>query len=113
MGGGVHPIAYDKRADVVLSSAIDTKSNLNSDIFENIAMSIGVPVTQYDAYYKLIDESLPARRNKIAHGEYLDLNADDFRGLSDEVIKLLRMYKTDIENLASESAFKAAAPAVA
>lgn len=102
-----------ERADLVLSSAIDTKSNLNSDIFENIAMSIGVPVTPYDAYYNLIDESLLARRNKIAHGEYLDLSADDFRGLSDEVIKLLRMYKTDIENLASVSAFKAAAPAAA
>lgn len=102
-----------ERADLVLSNAINTKSNLNSDIFENIAMSIGVPVTPYDAYYNLINESLLARRNKIAHGEYLDLSADDFRGLSDEVIKLLRMYKTDIENLASVSAFKAAAPAAA
>lgn len=99
-----------ERADLVLSSAINTKSNLNSDIFENIAMSIGVPVKPYAAYYNLIDVSLLARRNKIAHGEYLDLSSDDFRGLSDEVIKLLRMYKTDIENLASISAFKAAAP---
>lgn len=96
-----------ERADLVLSSAIDTKSNLNSDVFENIAMSIGVPVKPYDSYYKLIDESLLARRNKIAHGEYLDLIGEDFRGLSDEVVKLLRMYKTDIENLASVSAFKA------
>jgi hypothetical protein len=96
-----------ERADLVLSSAIDTKSNLNSNIFENIAMSIGVPVRSYDSYYNLIDESLLARRNKIAHGEYLDLSEEDFRGLSDEVIKLLRMYKTDIENLASVGAFKA------
>ncbi len=95
-----------ERADLALSSAIDTKSNLKSEIFENIAVSIGVPVTSYDAYYKFIDESLLARRNKIAHGEYLDLNADDFRRLADEVIKLLRIYKTDIEKLASMSAFK-------
>lgn len=96
-----------ERADLILSSAIDTKSNLNSEIFENIALSIGVPVGSYDAYYNLIDESLLARRNKIAHGEYLDLDADDFRGLADEILKLLRMFKTDIENLASMSAFKA------
>lgn len=98
-----------ERADLVLSNAIDTKSNLNSDIFENIAMSIGVPVRPYDSYYNLIDVSLLARRNKIAHGEYLDLRVEDFRGLSDDVVKLLRMYKTDVENLASVSAFRAIA----
>lgn len=95
-----------ERADLVLSSAIDTKSNLNSDTFENIAMSIGVPIRTYDSYYNLIDVSLLARRNKIAHGEYLDLSAEDFRELSDKVAKLLRMYKTDIENLASLGAYK-------
>ena len=96
-----------ERADLILSSAIDTKSNLNSDIFENIALSIGVSVKPYDSYYNLIDVSLLARRNKSAHGEYLDLRVEDFRKLSDEVVKLLRMYKTDIENMASVSAFKA------
>lgn len=94
------------RADLVLSSAIDTKSNLNSAIFENIALSIGITLSSYDAYYKLIDESLLARRNKIAHGEYLDLDSETFRELADEVINLLRMYKTDIENLAMVGAFK-------
>lgn len=96
------------RADLMLASAIDTKSNLNSEVFENIATSIGVPVSSYDAYFKMIDESLLDRRNKIAHGEYLDLNAEDFRSLSDEMISLMRMYKTDIENLASIGAFKIA-----
>ena len=46
------------------------------------------------------------RRNGIAHGEYLDLSGEDFRTLADEVIKLLRMYKTDIENLASSDAYR-------
>lgn len=96
------------RADLSLSNAIDTKSNLNSETFENIALSIGVQATSYDAYYNLIDESLLGRRNGIAHGEYLDLTAEEFRTLADEIIKLLRMYKTDIENLASTAAYKAA-----
>ncbi|MDF3135315.1 MAE_28990/MAE_18760 family HEPN-like nuclease [Pseudomonas extremaustralis] len=94
------------RADLVLSNAIDTQSNLNSDVFQNIALSLGVPVNPYSSYFNLIDESLLARRNKIAHGEYLDLNEEDFRNLSNEVIKLLRNYKTDIENLASLGAYK-------
>lgn len=95
-----------ERADLVLSNAIDTKSNLNSEIFENIAISIGVSVIPYSSYYKFIDESLLARRNKIAHGESLDVNADDFRTIANNLISLLRMFKNDIENLAVTSAFK-------
>jgi len=101
-----------ERADLVLSNAIDTQSNLNSEVFQNIALSLGVPTSSYSAHFNLIDESLLARRNKIAHGEYLDLNEEDFRNLSNEVIKLLRNYKTDIENLASLGAYRVNAPLV-
>lgn len=96
----------EERADLSLSNAINTKSNLKSEVFVDIAMSLGVPLDPYDAYFNLIDESLLKRRNAIAHGEYLDLDADSFRKLADEVIKLLRMYKTDLQNLASQGAFK-------
>ncbi|WP_200884660.1 MAE_28990/MAE_18760 family HEPN-like nuclease [Burkholderia pseudomallei] len=96
----------NERADLALSNAIDAKSNLNYEVFQNIAVSIGISTAPYDAYYNFIDESLLKRRNGIAHGEYLDLSGDDFRALADEVIKLLRMYKTDIEILASNSAYK-------
>jgi hypothetical protein len=97
----------EQRADLSLSNAINTKSNLKSEVFLDIAMSLGVPLDSYSTYSKLIDESLLARRNAIAHGEYLDLDADAFRGLADEVIKLLRMYKDDLQNQASLGAFRA------
>ena len=96
-----------ERADLALSNAIHTGANLNSDLFANIATSLGVATTHYDSYFNLIDEALLARRNRIAHGEYLDLTADDFRNLANEVVKLLRLYKTDLENLASTDAFLA------
>lgn len=97
------------RADLALASAINTQSNLSSDVFTNIALSLGVAISPYDTYFNLIDESLLARRNRIAHGEYLDLDANDFRALADEVIGLLRMFKTDLENLASLGAYRLAA----
>lgn len=96
----------DVRADLAISNTINTKSNLKSEVFVDIAMSLGVAIDPYDTYFNLIDESLLARRNAIAHGEYLDLDAKAFRALSDEVINLLRMYKTDLQNLASMGAFR-------
>lgn len=94
------------QADLSMSNAVNTESNLSSTVFENIAISIGVSTAPYAAYANLIDKVLLDRRNKIAHGEYLDIDAPAFEHLVEEVLMLLRMYKTDIENLASMQAFR-------
>ena len=93
-------------AKISLSNAINTESNLSSNVFANIATSVGVNIKKYAAHSNLIDESLLNRRNKIAHGDYLDLDIGAFEGLVEEVLLLLRQYKNDIENLASTAAYK-------
>jgi hypothetical protein len=100
------------QANLALSNAVNTESNLSSTVFENIAMSLGIALNQYIPYANLIDKVLLERRNRIAHGEYLDIDWAAFEDLIDEVLKLLRMYKTDIENLASTQAFRVQAPQV-
>ncbi|WP_188064237.1 MAE_28990/MAE_18760 family HEPN-like nuclease [Sphingobium sp. KCTC 72723] len=90
-----------------LSNAINTESNLSSSVFENISGSIGIDTSGYSSYYNLIDESLLKRRNKVAHGEYLDINAIEWKDLADTIIQLMRSYKTDIQNAATLGSFKA------
>ncbi len=97
-----------KQANISLSGAVNTEANLSSVVFENIATSLGISMDRYVAYANLLDKSLLERRNKIAHGEYLDIDAAAFESLADEVLGLMRMYKTDIENMASMSAFRVA-----
>ncbi|NMM11130.1 MAG: hypothetical protein HHJ16_12780 [Polaromonas sp.] len=89
------------------------ESNLSSRVFENIATSVGVTLAPYSAYANLIDKTLVDRRNKIAHGEYLELGAAAYSSFAEDVVKLLRMYKNDIENLASMKAFLRPAVALA
>jgi hypothetical protein len=89
-----------------LTTAIDTESNLSSTVFENISYSIGIETSLYSSYYNLIDTSLLKRRNKIAHGEYLDINAAEWKSLSENVLNLLRSYKTDIQNAATLAVYK-------
>lgn len=84
---------------------VNTESNLKSNVFENIAIAIGIDTTPYKTRYNLIDESLLSRRNKIAHGEILDIDPDAWRDLANDVINLLRQFKNDIENAACTSAF--------
>ena len=86
------------RANLTYEGAIKADSNLKSSVFETIATSIGIDPTNYETKYNLIDESLLSRRNKIAHGEYLDIDFGEFSTLSNEVLSIMRNYKTDIEN---------------
>jgi hypothetical protein len=89
----------DSRAEISFAGSVDTESNLRSMVFERIATSIGVSTAAYETKYILIDKSLVDRRNSIAHGEFLDVDQNDFDKLSDEVIALLRHYKDDLQNM--------------
>jgi hypothetical protein len=102
----------DRPARMNMSSAIDTESNLTSKVFANIATSLDIATTGYETKFNLIDESLVRRRNKVAHGDYLDLEAADFRILADEVLEMMRNYKTDLENAASMATYRRPLPMV-
>jgi HEPN superfamily RiboL-PSP-like protein len=99
-----------KPARMSMRSAIDTESNLTSKVFANIAESIDISLSRYETKFNLIDESLVRRRNRVAHGEYLDLSAADFLVLADEILQMMRSYKTDIENAASLESYKRPTP---
>ena len=94
-----------------LLSAVDTESNLTSKVFVNIATSLDISIDSYTTRFNLIDESLVKRRNKVAHGEYLDLSGRDFGDLVAEILQLMRDYKTDLQNAASRESYKRPMPA--
>lgn len=96
----------DGVAKINLSNAVNTESNLTSKVFENIASAIDIDTAQYDTKFNLIDESLVARRNSIAHGEYLSLSGREFAELVEDILGLMRTYKTDLENAVSLESYK-------
>ena len=106
-------LEMDRPAKMAMSSAINTEANLKSPVFSNIAASLAIDTSKYETRFNLIDESLVKRRNIIAHGEYLDLALDDFLVLADDVIQLMRDYKTDVENAASLKHYKRPTPLLA
>ncbi|QPE02123.1 hypothetical protein IT784_05390 [Salmonella enterica subsp. enterica serovar Typhimurium] len=58
-------------------------------------------VEHFNTKYNFIDESLLKRRNCIAHGEYLDIDANEWRNLSKETLTLMRTFKNEVLNNAS------------
>ncbi len=87
------------------SESISAESNLSSLVFLNITGWIGIDPAPYSTRFTLIDATLLENRNRIAHGEYLSVNAERFYELTDDILEMLRWFKTDIENAAVQNAF--------
>lgn len=94
------------RAYLKMANLIDTESNLSSVVFDEIAVSIGIDPTGFSGRYKQIDNELLKRRNRIAHGEYVDLDPNPCVSLIEDVIGLIRLFKTQVEVAASSEAYR-------
>ncbi|MDB5342495.1 MAG: hypothetical protein JWP89_872 [Schlesneria sp.] len=92
-----------------MTAAINTKSNLNSVVFREIAAVLGIDYSQFATREKLIDEKLLAHRNKIAHGQYLAVEFDEYVALHGEILEMMQEFHDQIENLAMRKAFRSAA----
>ena len=104
----------EKPANLPIRNSIDTQSNLSSAVFRDIAGWIGLDPERYSTKFNLLDESLLKRRNRIAHGSYLELDQPAFADLVDQVVELLRWFKSDLENaLATEAFMKPVTPPAA
>jgi hypothetical protein len=84
---------------------IHAESNLNSDVFINIAGWLGIATGKYSTRFNLIDETLLASRNKIAHGEHLSISPERFETLAEETLEMMEWFKTDIENAVALKSF--------
>ena len=95
----------ERQANLNMSTAINTESNLSSKVFANIAVSLDIDTAMYEPRYKLIDESLVDLRNKVAHGEYLRLGGREFGDLVDNILTIMDWYKMDLMNAAAQGKY--------
>ncbi len=95
-----------KRANIPYEGIINTKSNLNFEVFHDICMIIGIDDKQYETKKNAIDEELLTTRNKIAHGKDLRKDYEDFLNIYEIIITLMRNIKDDILNAAITEKYK-------
>ncbi|WP_016952868.1 MAE_28990/MAE_18760 family HEPN-like nuclease [Anabaena sp. PCC 7108] len=85
--------------------AISTASNLSSEILKEISHILGLDFSLYSTKSKLIDEKLLEARNKIAHGNDLIIDREEYIELHTEVIAMLDIFRNQIENAAVNKDF--------
>ena len=90
---------------------IKTNSNLNSKVFAEIMAAIGLDSSVYEVHYKLIDEVLLNMRNKIAHGEKIEvalsLDENRYDEIHDQMLDLIDLFSVQVLNAAIMEDYKA------
>jgi MAE_28990/MAE_18760-like HEPN len=97
--------SMEERIKIPREGVIKTGSNLSSDILRQILALVGIEYQPYEMKQVLIDEKLLAKRNYIAHGEFLDVDVDSYRELHQEVIEMMDLFKDQIENHAQQKLY--------
>jgi hypothetical protein len=88
----------DRQFRAVDGDLVSAKSNLRSDVLQDICIATGVSYEEFKADSDFIDKILADRRNSIAHGEFLRLTYDDFVEISDRALGLMRKFNNLIDN---------------
>ena len=95
----------NENACIPYKSIIRTESNLSSKVLREIVWCLGLDYSIYETKENLIDINLLKRRNNIAHGEYIDIDPNDYIELRDNFILLMTTFRDQILNSASMKAY--------
>lgn len=113
---------YIKLTNTVLNSAnnvpniqcdkiIDTRSNLNSELFKELMKLLDLDSSIHDTSFNLIDERLLARRNGIAHGENRKrfmLDKKEYDDIHTRIVQILDDLATQIKDAAENKSYRKA-----
>lgn len=94
---------YAIKSNIPYTDVIKTNSNLNSNVFSEIMSTIGLKCDYYETNYTLIDEVLLNMRNRIAHGQKLDilsLDEDRYNEIHDKILSLMVAFSNQVTNAA-------------
>jgi hypothetical protein len=81
-----------------IPDAIDTKSNLNSEVLQQIVLLMGLDFKPFEPFKNFMDEVLLKNRNKIAHGQHNFVDFHTYNEIDKNTLILIRQYKNQIQN---------------
>jgi HEPN superfamily RiboL-PSP-like protein len=88
----------NRRFSKVNEDLINTKANLNYDVFVDICLVCGISTELFADQKVFLDIVLLKRRNEIAHGEETFVSIEDLDELATRTIALMRGFGDLLEN---------------
>ncbi len=96
-----------RRFSRVNEDLVNTKANLNFDVFTDICLVCGVPIRSFVDKATFVDVLLLKRRNAIAHGEDTLVGIEDLDKLTNETVAVIRAFGDALENNVYLKGYKA------
>lgn len=99
----------DVPSSIPYKNQIDTKSNLNSELFKDLMSLVGVDYSIFETSFNMIDEQLLNMRNYIAHGQVLksiSLDEEIYLEINNKVLLMLENLKELLFEYALEEKYK-------
>ena len=90
--------SFERRFSKANDDLVNTKSNLNFNVFSDICRVCAVPGALVDDKSQFVDVFLLKRRNEIAHGEETLVEMDDVDELTSETVAMMRAFGDALEN---------------
>jgi RiboL-PSP-HEPN len=97
----------DQKFKRVNDDLINTKHNLNFDVFTDICIVCGVPFDAFKDRATFVDIVLLKRRNSIAHGEDTLVALAELDDIASDTIGLMRAFGDALENHVYRQTYKA------
>lgn len=99
--------ASDRRFSQANDDLINTKANLNFEVFTDICLVCSVSEKAFADKATFIDVVLLKRRNAIAHGEDTLVALNDLDTIASDTIGLIRAFGDELENRVVLQTYKA------
>lgn len=99
--------ASDRRFSQVNDDLINTRANLNFEVFTDICLVCGVAASHFADKSAFVDVLLLKRRNAIAHGEETMVAIEDLDVITEDTVGLMRAFGDALENRVVLQTYKA------
>lgn len=95
-----------EQSTIPFKDGISTRSNLSSEVLNDIIATLGLVYAPFETKARLIDERLLRTRNTVAHGEYLIIDRPLYEETQEEVQQMMEEFRTQIQNAAALGQFR-------
>ncbi len=95
-----------ERPQIDWQNSINIRSNLNTKNLREILALLGLDERGYLSKGQLLDKRLLENRNRVAHGERVEIDPDDYAVMHSEIIQLADRFSTDVQNAAATGQYR-------
>ena len=89
----------DKLFNCNLDTFCNTKSNLNSEVLEEICYKLGISTKNFETKFNFINQTLLSTRNAIAHGEERVIDSDDLGETKNMCLQLMESFCDELKEM--------------